>query len=518
MKSLRLETLQILLIVSSSVVGSVPQWLRHVQPDGCLGTVNIMLKTATRLTAWAVGLALATIVSVASAQDDQWRVSKASGEAWIGNGGVRLVSVTQTPVLRPGDTVRTGRNGRVLLVRGAESILVSPNSSISLPETGRAGMTTVIQQAGSILLDVEKRNVQHFEVETPYLAAVVKGTQFRVSLVAGRAKVDVVRGQVQVSDFRSGQFALVMPGQSAQAQAGGAIGLRLSGQGVLAPVQQGTPQPARVVPLVVPGRGLGPAPGVAPVQRPAAASLPPAGATQADGPVPRRSEKPSLSAGQQGGPRISAPIGEMSLDIPSVTRGMARSDAAPTGPSLRRATVWNTGELNPGASTGKNTALNNGNAKGTAEVSAGAGGAAASGIAAQSASPLIDRTGAAGRASPTVANGNARSGIGNAGGNGNGNGNSGSGNSNAGGNGNGNSGVGNGNAGGNGNGNSGTGNGNGGGNGNGLGNGIGIAVGTGTGIGIGVGIGNGIGIGNGNANGGSSNNGGGLGLGLGLGR
>jgi hypothetical protein len=492
MKSLRLETLQILLIVSSSVVGSVPQWLRHVQPDGCLGTVNIMLKTATRLTAWAVGLALATIVSVASAQDDQWRVSKASGEAWIGNGGVQLVSVTQTTALRPGDTVRTGRNGRVLLVRGAESILVSPNSSISLPQTGRAGMTTVIQQAGSILLDVEKRNVQHFEVDTPYLAAVVKGTQFRVSLVAGRAKVDVVRGQVQVSDFRSGQFALVMPGQTAQAQAGGAIGLRLSGQGVLAPVQQGTPQPARVAPLAVPGRGLGPAPGVAPVQRPAAASLAPAGATQADGPIPRRSEKPSISAGPQGGLRISAPIGEMSLDIPSVTRGMARSDVAPAGQATRPATVWNTGELNPGARTGKNSALNNGNAKGTAEASAGAAGAAASGVATQSASP----SGAAAQASPAVGNGNARGGNDRAGGNGNGNGNSGAGNGNAGGNGNGNgnSGAGNGNAGGNGNGNgnSGAGNGNAGGNGNGNGN-------------SGAGNGNAGGNGNGNGNSGAGN-------------
>ena len=45
--------------------------------------------------------------------------------------------------------------------------------------------TTIIQQAGSILLEVEKRNVKHFQVETPYLAAVVKGTQFRVTVGQG---------------------------------------------------------------------------------------------------------------------------------------------------------------------------------------------------------------------------------------------------------------------------------------------------------------------------------------------
>ena len=79
--------------------------------------------------------------------------------------------------------------------------------------------TTIIHQSGSILLDVEKRNVKHFEVETPYLAAVVKGTQFRVTVEQGAARVDVVRGQVEVTDFKSGQFAMVQPGQAAQVSA-----------------------------------------------------------------------------------------------------------------------------------------------------------------------------------------------------------------------------------------------------------------------------------------------------------
>ena len=71
----------------------------------------------------------------------------------------------------------TGGNGRVLLIRGQETILVAPNSVISVPAEKKDGMqTTILQQAGSIVLEVEKQNVQHFEVETPYLAAVVKGT------------------------------------------------------------------------------------------------------------------------------------------------------------------------------------------------------------------------------------------------------------------------------------------------------------------------------------------------------
>ncbi len=69
---------------------------------------------------------------------------------------------------------------------------------VGLPAENREGLsTTIVQQAGSILLEVEKRNVRHFEVETPYLAAVVKGTQFRVSVNAASTRIDVIRERRQ---------------------------------------------------------------------------------------------------------------------------------------------------------------------------------------------------------------------------------------------------------------------------------------------------------------------------------
>jgi len=45
---------------------------------------------------------------------------------------------------------------------------------------------------------------------------VVKGTQFRVTINTGSTSVDVIRGQVEVADFRSGQIAQVMPGSMRQ--------------------------------------------------------------------------------------------------------------------------------------------------------------------------------------------------------------------------------------------------------------------------------------------------------------
>ena len=177
-----------------------------------------------------------TASSAFAADGGDWTVSKSSGEVWLAGSGVQQASLKQEDVLKPGDTVRTGRNGRVLLKRGEETILIAPNSVVGVPAQKKEGLsTTIVQQAGSILLDVEKRNVKHFEVETPYLAAVVKGTQFRVTVNAGKTSVDVIRGQVEVADFKTGQIAQVMAGQHATAFANGKAGLSLGGAGTLRP-------------------------------------------------------------------------------------------------------------------------------------------------------------------------------------------------------------------------------------------------------------------------------------------
>jgi len=109
--------------------------------------------------------------------------------------------------------------------------------------------TTIVQQSGSILLEVEKRAVKHFAVETPFLSAVVKGTHFRVTVNSSDSRVDVLGGQVEVQDLKSGQYAMVLPKQTAMVSAQGPPGLFLSGLGLLNPIEQGTPRSASVSPM-----------------------------------------------------------------------------------------------------------------------------------------------------------------------------------------------------------------------------------------------------------------------------
>src|SRR5258708_1778346 len=95
-----------------------------------------------------------------AADGGTWSVSKSSGAVWITTPGAQQVSLKQEEVLKPGDTIQTGRNGRALLVRGEETILVSPNSVIGLPTEKKDGLsTTIVQQTGSILLYLETHNV-----------------------------------------------------------------------------------------------------------------------------------------------------------------------------------------------------------------------------------------------------------------------------------------------------------------------------------------------------------------------
>ena len=196
------------------------------------------------------------MVASAIAEDGVWHVTKSSGDASVTTAAALQSALTEGVMVKSGDNVRTGPTGRVLLKRGEETILISPNSAIGIPAENKTGLsTTIIQQAGSILLEVEKRNVKHFAVVTPYLAAVVKGTQFRVTANQNESRVEVFRGQVEVQDFRSGQYAMVNPNQVAMVSAQGTAGLFLGGSGILNPIQLGTPRSTSVNPAPAANEG-----------------------------------------------------------------------------------------------------------------------------------------------------------------------------------------------------------------------------------------------------------------------
>lgn len=404
--------------------------------------------------ALVAALILGTASGASAADGGVWSVSKSSGDVWLSADGAQPVSLSQEGTLKPGDTIRTGRNGRVLLVRGEETILISPNSVVGLPAEKKEGLsTTIIQQAGAILLEVEKRNVKHFEVETPYLAAVVKGTQFSVTVGAGSTKVGVLRGQVEVSDFKTGQIAQVLPGQAASAFAHGKPGLSLSGTGTFNPIEHGKPRASTIERVPVPKSGLS-APRNAASGHAIHALGPIDKGAKAPG-VPKQSHQANgVHAPKAGVVRISSSLGEVKLNVHRVTNGLAHGAVAPG--RVRNATVSTETVWSDTKSSTTTTAANSSN------VTAVTTSSSASAASAASSSSSTTTTVATSAGSTSDSSGNSGdNGNGNSGNNGNGNGNNGNGNSGATGNGRGSNGNGNGNGGGNGSNGHGNGHGNG---------------------------------------------------------
>ncbi|MBB5277398.1 hypothetical protein HNR26_003478 [Rhizobium rosettiformans] len=128
--------------------------------------------------------------------------------------------------------ISTGPRGRLQLVRGTESIAFQPNTLAAVITRGSDinRKTEVVQQVGEISLEIEKRQQPHTTVQTPFLAAVVKGTKFTVEVTETDAAVAVDRGLVEVTSFGSGERSDLGAGQGARVDTSGMTVAGLSGK------------------------------------------------------------------------------------------------------------------------------------------------------------------------------------------------------------------------------------------------------------------------------------------------
>ena len=161
-----------------------------------------------------LALMLASVSTAALAQD--WTAERLRGQVLQFEHG-DWTALERGDVVPDGRKIRTGSTGRVELVRGQERIALAGNTEVEVRDAVGQKMTSVLQFHGSVTIDAERRNVQHFSVQTPVLAAVVKGTQFTVTYRNGQARVDVDRGVVQVQDSAHDMVVDVTPGQAAEA-------------------------------------------------------------------------------------------------------------------------------------------------------------------------------------------------------------------------------------------------------------------------------------------------------------
>lgn len=163
-----------------------------------------------------VGLSALAAPKAAAQDPTPWVVAESQGDATQQVTDGAALPVAAGTVLAEGASVRTGADGRLVVAHGNDRLTVSANSAFSLPRgADPATGPSILQTLGTLLFKVEHTPGRRFEVDTPYLAAVVKGTVFTVSIDGGAQIVHVAEGAVEVSAALSHDAVLIRPGQTA---------------------------------------------------------------------------------------------------------------------------------------------------------------------------------------------------------------------------------------------------------------------------------------------------------------
>lgn len=131
-----------------------------------------------------------------------WHVSGLSGEAGTRLGSASFEALAIGDIVPVDSEIRTGRSGVVFLSRRGDRIVIEPKSHLRIAEPKAGGLLTqFIQTLGNVFYDVEPRSSRSFGVQGPYLAAVVKGTRFLVTIDRDRNSVRVDEGRVLVESL-----------------------------------------------------------------------------------------------------------------------------------------------------------------------------------------------------------------------------------------------------------------------------------------------------------------------------
>jgi len=170
------------------------------------------------LIAVILSLGLSPIAQSIAAQDETWRIRQSVGDVSVTTGDDLRVAATPRLPLGEGSVVVTGENARVVLDRGQEQIVLESLSRVILVRA-TSGSTTVQQSAGTARYSIGRQSAPHFQVDTPSLSAVVKGTTFNVIVNATRSNVAVIEGAVEVATHSGNAVTLVKPGMSATVSA-----------------------------------------------------------------------------------------------------------------------------------------------------------------------------------------------------------------------------------------------------------------------------------------------------------
>lgn len=211
----------------------------------------MVLKASARVLLFIVG---PLILPSGSAFADSWKVVAIRSPATIATASGSWIPLSLGATVPDGSWVSTGGGGRLTLGRARDVIQVRPGSvaSISSPRAPSSMVAVVKQKFGRLLFDIEPGSDHGFRVETPFLTAVVKGTEFNVSVSREQARLTVEEGEVEAIDVVAGFSATVFQGQTVLLDATTPASLILSGPGPKIVLVEVAPTQPTVAPAITP--------------------------------------------------------------------------------------------------------------------------------------------------------------------------------------------------------------------------------------------------------------------------
>src|SRR5579863_2393666 len=149
--------------------------------------------------ALALGALILASATNASFADD-WQAVKLRGDVEMFHDNV-WERLNRGDIVSDTRVIRTLHDGSVEFARGGETIDLAPDTQIQIFDRADVRFTGVREYFGQVTVKANVENIQHFSVQTRFIAAIVKGTIFSVASSATDTTVSVKRGKVGVDDI-----------------------------------------------------------------------------------------------------------------------------------------------------------------------------------------------------------------------------------------------------------------------------------------------------------------------------
>jgi hypothetical protein len=163
--------------------------------------------TALLFSAW---LLLAPPAALASPGEDEIVLTAFKG-AVESTSRDKAIEPHSGTVLALAATLRTGADGSAELRQGDTSIGVGPGTRLEFPEQEAAGpIDRVSQPSGNAFYNVGPRGSRKLRVETPYLVAVIKGTQFNVAVTGDTSTISLHEGVLEIQATAEGIAPVIL--------------------------------------------------------------------------------------------------------------------------------------------------------------------------------------------------------------------------------------------------------------------------------------------------------------------